>query len=390
MKRLLASILLMTAPAWAQEIRPAIPVDGPSDDLARYLAGLPVQEGSPLAVLQEEPAYRHHAAEFGKMWGKYLENYFAPIRSWTSAEVATRVSQNLPIYYFFGGPDAINALAYFPNAPVYILGGLEPVGAITAPQVLDPAARAFALDNLRKSTEVNLNYGHFITKDMKTDLDKAEFRGVIPVLNAFVAMSGGKVLSTGYVGISSDGVLHDFGNQYKETKGMLPGAKIVFQRAIGMPAQTMYYIQANVADDALKGNGAFLKWAGGFGQGVVYLKAASYLMYESYFSRVREFLLSHAVAVLQDDSGIPFRYFRNENWRCYFFGSYAGTLDIFKQHFQGDLHAAFGTPGAAFPLPFGTGYKWRHGESNLMLAIRQQAPRAEAVNGTAAGGTPGR
>jgi hypothetical protein len=69
----------------------------------------------------------------------------------------------------------------------------------------------------------------------------------------------------------------------------------------------------------------------------------------------------------------------NAGWRCWFFGTYSGTLDIFAKYYQRDLHAAFAAPGAAAPLPFGTGYKWRAGESNLLLAVRQQAPRPETV-----------
>ena len=107
----------------------------------------------------------------------------------------------------------------------------------------------------------------------------------------------------------------------------------------------------------------------------MYLKAASYLLHEAYFSRIRSFLLNQAASVLQDDSGIPFRFFRAGDWRLWLFGTYSGTLDIFAKHYQSDLQAAFATPGAALPLPFGTGYKWRLGESNLLLAVKQQAPR---------------
>ena len=129
----------------------------------------------------------------------------------------------------------------------------------------------------------------------------------------------------------------------------------------------------------LKSNGAVLKWASGFGTGNVYLKAASYLLHESYFSRIRSFLLDQGASVLQDDSGIPLRFFRNGGWRLWFFGNYSGTLDIFKRYYQGDLQAAFATPGTAVPLPFGTGYKWRIGESNLLLAVKQRVPAATIV-----------
>ena len=114
-----------------------------------------------------------------------------------------------------------------------------------------------------------------------------------------------------------------------------------------------------------------------FGAGNVYLKAASYLLHESYFSRIRSFLLNHATSVLQDDSGIPFRFFRDGGWRFWFFGTYSGTLDIFAKYYQSDLQSAFATSGAAVSLPFGTGYKWRPGESNLLLAVKQRAPSPE-------------
>ena len=68
----------------------------------------------------------------------------------------------------------------------------------------------------------------------------------------------------------------------------------------------------------------------------------------------------------------PSGYFRDGNWRLWLFGTYSGTLDIFTKYYQSDLQTAFAPPGAGAPLPFGTGYKWRLGESNLLLAVRQQ------------------
>ena len=137
-------------------------------------------------------------------------------------------------------------------------------------------------------------------------------------------------------------------------------------------------MQANLADDSLKSNASVLKWAGHFGRGNVYLKAASYLLHEPYFSRIRSFLLSQAASVLQDDSGIPWRFFRTSDWRCcWFFGSYSGTLDIFAKYYQSDLEAAFVTPGLAITLPFGTGYKWRAG--GIKLASRSETSDAKAA-----------
>jgi hypothetical protein len=363
-----------------QEVRRALPVQSiDADELAKFLAGVPLPPGSPLSALRQSPAYAEHVGALGRLFQRYDRNFFSKMRAWSEAELTPRITTNLPVYYFFGGPDAVSVLALYPDAPVYILGGLESVGSIQAPNTLSPAALAEALENLRKSTEVILSFGFFITKNMKVELDRTAFRGVLPLVYTLVALTGGEVVSSSYFGVSGDGTLQESGSSLSGSRGVLPGVRIAFRRRGGAGVQTLYYIQANVADDALKSNGAVIKWATGFGTGNVYLKAASYLLHESYFSRIRSFLLDQGASVLQDDSGIPLRFFRNGGWRLWLFGNYSGTLDLFKRYYQDDLRAAFATPGTAVPLPFGTGYKWRMGESNLLLAVKQRVPAATIV-----------
>lgn len=374
MKPLLACLLFTLAtPVFAQEIRRALPVDAPvadANDLARFLAGQPAPT---LAAFQQDAFYAKYVKEMGHLWERYNQNYFSKMRLWSAVELGPRIALNRPVFYFFGGPDALGPLAYYPDAPVYILGGLEPVGSIASPQTLTPEAIAEGLSNLRKSSEVILSFGHFITKDMKAELDRTAFRGVLPVISVFLSLAGADILSVNYVGITSAGGIQDFGNSYAGGKGLLPGFKITFQRAGGRP-QVLYYIQANVVDDALKSNDGLLKWVSTFGVGNSYLKAASYLTHENYFSRVRNFILSRSASILQDDSGIPFRFLNNGEWNCWLFGSYSGTLEIFTKYHQPDLHSAFASSQVG-ALPFGTGYKWRKGESNLLLAIRAQPPQ---------------
>jgi hypothetical protein len=379
MKRgLLAAAVLLTATIMlsGQEVRRALPAQSvAADDVARFLAGVPLSPASPLSALRQSPAYAGHVAALARLSQRYDRVYFSKMRAWSAAELAPRIPTNLPVYYFFAGPDAVSALALFPDARVYILGGLESVGSIPAPNTLTPEAVAEGLDNLRRSAEVVLSYGHFITKDMKAELDRTVFRGALPLIYTFIALTGGKIVSTSYFGVARDGTLQAYGNS--GSRGVLPGVRIDFRRDGGAGVQTLYYVQANVADDALKSNDGLLKWAANFGVGNVYLKAASYLPHEPYFSRIRSFLLSQGASVLQDDSdSVPVL---KRQLYCWFFGTYSGTLNIFAKYFQSDLQTAFAAPGAAAPLPFGTGYKWRLGESNLLLAIKQQAPRPEFV-----------
>ena len=308
----------------AQEVRRAMPAQSAApDDVAKFLAGVPLPPASPLSAMQKSPDYSGHVANLARLSQRYDKTYFAKMRAWSAAELASRIPMNLPVYYFFAGPDAVSALALYPDAPVYLLGGLESVGSIPAPNTLAPQAVAEGLENLRKSAEVVLSYGHFITKDMKAELDRTVFRGVLPLIYMFIALTGGEILSARYVGVAGNGTLQEYGNSYSGSRGVLPGVRIDFRREGRAGIQTIYYVQANVADDALKSN-AILAWAGRFGAGNVYLKAASYLLHESYFSRIRSFLLNQAASILQDDSGIPFRFFRDGGWRLWLFGTIRG------------------------------------------------------------------
>lgn len=377
MKRMLLIFLAGCAVATGQprEIRRAVPVEPGADERAKFLAGVPLPEGAALAPLQNSPDYAAHVKALAELSQHYDKFYFSKMRAWSARELAPRLPTNAPVYYFFGGPDAVSVLALFPDAPVYILSGLEKVGGIPDPSTLTPESLTQGLANLRESVKVVLSYGHFITKDMKTELDQSAFRGVLPLLSTFIAFTGGEILRVEPIGVKPDGTL---AAPDTETSGaILPGVKITFRRAPEAREQVLYYVRADASDGALQANDAILKWAGRFGPGIVYLKAASYLLHEEYFSRIRKFLLSHGQAVLQDDSGIPFRFFEKGPWRYWLFGTYSETLDIFKKYRQPDLDRAFSRPGAAAELPFGTGYKWREGESNLLLALRIPARSAQ-------------
>jgi hypothetical protein len=368
----------------AQEVRRAMPSQGvgpalalpvvAGNDVANFLAGVPLPDGSPLSSLQRTSWYKEHVTALAKLSQRFDRHYYTKMRAWSAAELAPRIPMRVPVYYFFSGPDAVSPLALFPDAPVYILGGLESVGSIMPPNALAPEEVAFGLESLRKSAEAILSFGHFITKDMKAELDRPAFRGVLPLIYMFVALTGGEIVSTRYIAVVRGGAVRELGSESVQSTGQLPGVRVEFRGRGRSEVQTLLYVQANLADDSLKSNGSLLQWASGHGAGNVYLKAASYLLHEPYFSRIRSFLLNYALSVLQDDSGIPFRFFRDGRWRLWLFGTYSGTLNIFAKYYQADLQSAFATSGAAAPLPFGTGYKWRLGESNLMLAIKQQAP----------------
>jgi len=367
--------------ASGQQVKRAKAVDGsppmavPADVHAKFLGGISLPPGFPLVAQQNLPAYKAHAEEFAKTWQRFDAQYFSPMRAWSASELAPRINRSKPVFYFFGGPDILSALAYYPTASDYILGGLEPVGILPAPETIESPELVSGLLALREATNVVLQFGYFITKDMKNQLAASDFQGVVPVVLSFIALSGGEVMDVCYFAIRPDGSSVDFGAGPRPSPGTVPGVRITFRRQSGAAPQRVHYVQANVADGAVNPKRGVLAWTAKFGRGNAYLKAASYLLHEPSFGTIRSFLLRQSDSVLQDDSGMPLKFFQDGTWHCRFFGSYTGTLDIFKKYDQPSLRAAF--LQSSIPLAFGTGYKWRTGESNLMLAVRQSPLRAE-------------
>ncbi len=360
---LLVALFALVPVAGAQGIAPT--------ELAAFLAGRTLPPTSPLAALQQSAEYQDHARQYAAQWFRYREMYFDPMRAWSAAELVPRIGESAQVTYLFGGPDLISALGLFPAARLYALGGLEPVGRLTNPLTLPPEELHASLAMLRKSTEVIMNFSHFITKDMKAELAASHFQGVFPIMLVFLSFTDAGIDSAERLTLRRDGTLAP-----GETADGQAALRIVFRASPGQPPSEAYYFSANVADSALKTNGALLDWLAARGPSTGYLKAASYLPHEGGFTRVRDFLLGHCRAIVQDDSGIPLSVFRSRGWQVMFFGQYTTPLDIFTKYDQPELRGIYGS-GGGFALPFGFGYRWQKGASTLLLALPPgEAPRA--------------
>jgi hypothetical protein len=318
---------------------------GPND-IALFLAGKPVNRGSILSRVQQTAEYQIHQKEMRFTWQAYAARRIGRIKAWSNA--------NLPpagvMHYPFGGPDLLHASAMFPNASTYVLLGLEGVGEVPPLESLPPEEVLGALPAYRQATRTQLEVGYFITKDMRSDLDRSALRGVTPILLGTIALMGGRV--GGVSGISAGGK---------------PGVQISFNDADGRGHRATY-----ISGDLSNGSfaGGYESWVASQGRGITYFKAASYLMHDDRFSKVRNFYLSNSNAILQDDSGIPFRYFDQGKWSIRYFGNYQQPIDLFAKHAQADLRAAYASNPSS-SIPFGSGYHYSAENANLILAIRR-------------------
>ncbi len=103
---------------------------------------------------------------------------------------------------------------------------------------------------------------------------------------------------------------------------------------------------------------------------ITFTKAASYCMHGGDFSIIRGVCL-RAKAVLEDDTGIPYRFFKQDEWEVSLYGRYTKPVKDFHYGFQKDLDSAYRSGKNVKPLPYSIGYHWRDGFSSFILAIRK-------------------
>jgi len=318
----------------------------------------------------EQNPWLIHAHELDRAWQSTEQRQLPAIAGWAPDFLGAIYRDTGTMFYMFSGPDFLYAHALFANAHTYILCGTEPVGAVPDLDTIPPPELPATLANLRASLESVLNWSFFITKNMKVDLNRTQLSGTLPILYVFLARTGYTIESVTPVTVDRDGNLSDSG------KGETAGARISMTSSSGL-SQILYYFCTDLSDDGIKAKPGFLRFCEKQGRGVSLLKAASYLMHEFGFSRVREFLLAQSDAIVQDDSGIPLRFFDDQNWTIRYCGRYVGPINVFKQYWQPDLAGAYSRVFPS-PLPFSFGYQWQPNRSDLMIATRLEAANREA------------
>jgi hypothetical protein len=342
-------------------------------DRAKFLAGMKVKDIPAIAQLTNNTVWRKHATSFDKAWTRLDKQQLSKVRNWSGAELKPINQSSRPIFYPFSGPDFLYAYSFFPNASDYILVGLEPVGKLPQIDKLSTSQVKTKLHEVNSSLDAILGFSFFRTNAMKVDLAK---QGVLPILFVFMARTNNRILDVQYIGLDQNANIHKL-DKTNQNKGLMPGVKISFTRQGKYQPQTLYYFSTDLSDAGLKKTPQFTKFVKKFDKPVTYLKAASYLMHNQHFSTIRNLILAQSSSLLQDDSGIPVKYFGKQKWNLKFYGAYSKPIDLFSKRYQPELRKIYTSTRAVKPLNFGIGYNFKLNKSNLMLAIAGNKPQSK-------------
>jgi hypothetical protein len=146
------------------------------------------------------------------------------------------------------------------------------------------------------------------------------------------------------------------------------GVRIDFSSASGGPLRQLYYFSVDAADKWLEFYPGFLDWVAQHRPASALLKSASYLLHDSQFEKTRAMILSSTDYVIQDDTGIPYR-FAASSMAGAVYGRYhkpiKGSATVTRLTLNPLTKAK---PMSRSSLPFG--YHWRGKQSGLLIATR--------------------
>ena len=341
--------------------------DAPSaDDTAKFLAGMPVSAGSPLAPMTETSWWEAYSATLDKDFASFEKRQSLKIRDWSAGNLK---SPKPNLLYMFSGPDFLYADAFFSKASTYVLSALEPTGTILDLTKIRQGAIPPELSKLRNSMQSLLSISFFITEHMKTDLSGGALNGTLPVIYVLLARTGHTVKDAAQVYLDENGGLQT-GDDAEWKKSLAQGVKITASDKEGQD-QTIYYFRTNLGNELIKKSG-FLQFCEGLGESDAFIKSDSYLLHSGGFSTVRDFLLDHASTIVQDDSGIPISYFDASKWELEPYGNYVEPIAEFPGMYQPKMRQLFVTAKAP-KIDFGFGYRISPSQSSILVAVRKLA-----------------
>jgi len=322
----------------------------------------------------QKAAWTEYAKTAGADWARLKRRYVDRIATWRTRNLPKSTASEV-VFYPFSGPDGTNPLAFFPDAREYVLAGLEPPGCIPA------SADAYVPEYwpaLRQGWQLASAVGFFKTEDMRRDLTENSAGGVLPVLLFLIARAGNAVVDVAQIGVTSTGAVvmepapsAGHGGPPNPAPALeIHGVEIRFKDA-AHGERILRYFAADLRDSRLARRPGTAKYLESLPNGPTLVKSASYLMHRKSFSKIRGTVLARSAVLVEDDSGVPYHYLDPAAWDVRLFGAYDKPIDLFKGWVQEDLKSAYEAGDGVQPLDFGISYKWRPGESNLLVAVRR-------------------
>ncbi|MCW5911008.1 MAG: hypothetical protein KIT62_08035 [Cyclobacteriaceae bacterium] len=340
------------------------------DNLARFVAGLPQLDSNSFSALESDHYWQEYKTAMDNNWKKMYETRLSKITGWRDNTLALH-NDTLPLFYPFSGPDFLHAYYLYPNARTYVLAALEPVAAVPQLDTLPLTDRDKFLDTLGASLRDIFQKSYFITKHMKSDLKQV--KGVLPPLYFFIQRSGHEFISQAFITLDSTGIETEV-DVKKLHWQKTPGVKLVIRNLATREIKTLYYFSVSISNSGLAERPELVTFITQRAPFNTFVKSASYLMHNKYFTGIKNLVLAHTENLFQDDTGIPYKDFKkNLGFTVQFYGEYVKPVkDFGDARYQPDLDSAFKASTTRQKLPFSLGYHWGTAKQHYILVRKSK------------------
>ena len=350
---------------------PKIIIDEYATLRAQMMAGIEPSNKMGLDSIFNLPATKQHYQEFNSSWENLETKHLSKLRAWRDSEMkdmTAREGSNL--FYPFSGPDFLNVYTFFPNCDNYLMFGLEQPGQLPGDLSKLPAGY---LQGIRSAIATIMERNYFITSEMG---NKLWGKGVLPIVNIFMARTGNKIVKIERFYLEKDGTAKTF--PLEDEKGVaakgkeIVGITIEFINEKRTKTQRIYYVGSDVADEKMKSKMELVTFINSFKNKMAFIKSASYILHNTNFATMRNIVLQNTDAVLQDDTGVRYKDFVDGGWKVDLYGKYARAVADFGGYtYQPAAAEAFKKDSAVKKIDFTFGYHWKTDHTSLFIARKK-------------------
>ena len=345
------------------EIKP----DEVFDGFARLISGN--TEKSPSNV---DPVYYD---SFSKQLNQKLveigKSRLTPITNWNQAALKRNVkSDTTSVFYPFSGGDFLHVNSLYPNANHYVMMAQESVGSIPDMTKMDKAKTREYIEAADFILRDIYAKSYFITMNMIKDTKSSPVNGMLPVLLWSVSKTGHTITSVEELTVDESG--KKTYTPFKVGENSAKAVRITFGNKEKGILKTLTYYSCDISNSGIEKDKALAATLKSIPASNCFVKSASYLMHYETFTTIRNTVLDKAIYLVQDDTGIPYKYFDKSKFKMELYGNYVKPVSDFSENlFQKDMAAAYTTKEFMGSLSFSLGYHWQTKDQNQMIAIKK-------------------
>lgn len=332
----------------------------------------------------DAPTIEKHCAEMAKRYERFAEKYVTPAQTF----FAPLRPASLPttVVYPFGGGDLASALVTYPDAKEITTISLEHAGDPTRLGRLEKKSQLNnALANYRAAIFGLLTLNDSTSENMRK-LEKGGIPGQLSFHLTGMAALGFEPVSLKFFTLAEDGTIHYLTKtEYDALEKKIAKKKnhswvdtdfseaftnmeLTFRKAGDdkAPVVVHRHIAWNLGDKLFKGS-ALEKHLLAKGKVAAMTKAASYLIWNSGFSGIRNYLLQNMAWMVSDATGIPPRWAKKAGFAIVTYGTFKGPFLEEADPTIGEEMVKLWEGQPRRKLPFRYGYP--DSEKNLHLMI---------------------